>query len=363
MTVSGGILDLGGTTQTQNGGVRLTNGAIQNGALSSSGTFGLQSGMVSATLAGSGGLSKTTVGTAILTGTSTYTGGTTIAAGTLQLGNGGTSGLISGNAINDGILAFDRSDIVTVTGFISGTGAVTQIGTGTTTFLSAPPRHIRESTTVTAGTLGVTGSGTFGASSGAVTVSGGVLDLGGTTQTQNGGVTLTNGTIQNGTLSSSGTFGLQAWNGQREPRGGAAGLSKWTAGTVTLSGANTYSGGTTISSGTLGVRGHGHFGRHVQRRDRVRGRPGPGNNDTDPKWRRHADKRHDPERYAVIERNLWIASRNGQREPRGSSRPEQVDSRNCDAFWREHLLGRHDDLVWALGRNGHGHFGRRCPTP
>ena len=65
-------------------------------------------------------------------------------------------------------------------------------------------------TTVTAGTLGVSGSGTVGAISNAVTVSGGILDLGGTSQTQNGGVTLTSGTIQNGTLSSTGTFGLQS---------------------------------------------------------------------------------------------------------------------------------------------------------
>ncbi len=33
-TVSSGTLDLGGTTQTQNGGVRLTSGVIQNGTLS-----------------------------------------------------------------------------------------------------------------------------------------------------------------------------------------------------------------------------------------------------------------------------------------------------------------------------------------
>ena len=38
----------------------------------------------------------------ILTGANTYTGGTTITAGTLQLGNGGTTGSIAGNVVNNG---------------------------------------------------------------------------------------------------------------------------------------------------------------------------------------------------------------------------------------------------------------------
>ena len=44
-------------------------------------------------------------GTTILTGNNTYTGGTTISAGTLQLGNGGTTGSIVGNVIDNGTLA------------------------------------------------------------------------------------------------------------------------------------------------------------------------------------------------------------------------------------------------------------------
>ena len=61
--MSGGVLDLGGTAQTQNGGLTLTSGTIQSGTLSSTGTFGLQSGTVSAPLAGTGAVSKTTAGT------------------------------------------------------------------------------------------------------------------------------------------------------------------------------------------------------------------------------------------------------------------------------------------------------------
>ena len=46
----------------------------------------------------------------MLTGTNTYSGGTTIDAGTLQLGNGGTTGSIVGNVTNNATLALNRSD-------------------------------------------------------------------------------------------------------------------------------------------------------------------------------------------------------------------------------------------------------------
>ena len=50
---------------------------------------------LSGLIAGAGALTKTGAGMLILTADNTYTGGTTIAAGTLQLGNGGTTGASS----------------------------------------------------------------------------------------------------------------------------------------------------------------------------------------------------------------------------------------------------------------------------
>ncbi|SFI84123.1 autotransporter-associated beta strand repeat-containing protein, partial [Methylobacterium brachiatum] len=51
----------------------------------------------SGTMDGAGGLTKAGAGTLTLAGSNTYTGGTTIAAGTLQVGNGGTSGSLVGD--------------------------------------------------------------------------------------------------------------------------------------------------------------------------------------------------------------------------------------------------------------------------
>ena len=67
-----------------------------------------------------------------LHGANTYTGGTTISSGTLQLGNGGTSGSIIGDVTNNGIFAVNRSDAFSFGGVISGSGAFQQNGTGTT---------------------------------------------------------------------------------------------------------------------------------------------------------------------------------------------------------------------------------------
>ena len=104
LVVNGGGVDLKGFSPTA-GAVSLASGTITDsvggGALTAS-AYSLQSGTVSAVMGGSGAaLSKTTAGLVMLTAANSYTGPTTINAGTLQLGATGTLG--SGNVtINPG---------------------------------------------------------------------------------------------------------------------------------------------------------------------------------------------------------------------------------------------------------------------
>ena len=72
-------------------------------------------------------------GTTLLIANNTYTGNTTISAGTLQLGNGNTTGSVAGAITDNANLTFDRSDNVTYSNVISGTGNVTKLGPNTLT--------------------------------------------------------------------------------------------------------------------------------------------------------------------------------------------------------------------------------------
>jgi fibronectin-binding autotransporter adhesin len=138
----------GTTLQAAANGLALANAMTLNGT----DTVDTQSNALTlvGTLSGSGSLIKIGAGTLVLTGANTYTGTTTISAGTLQLGNGGTSGSIAGNVVNNGVFAVNRSDTFTFGDVISGTGAFQQNGTGTT-ILTATNTYSGP-TTVNAGT-------------------------------------------------------------------------------------------------------------------------------------------------------------------------------------------------------------------
>ncbi|AZO53359.1 autotransporter outer membrane beta-barrel domain-containing protein [Mesorhizobium sp. M8A.F.Ca.ET.057.01.1.1] len=207
-----------GTLQIGNGG---TTGSIL-GNVTNNGTLAFDRSdtyTYAGVISGSGAVSQIGAGTTVLTGDNTYTGGTTISAGTLQLGNGGTSGSISGDVTDNGTLAFNRSDAVTFAGVISGSGAVNQIGTGTTT-LTADNTYTGV-TTISAGTLQLGNGGTSGSIAGNVTNNGTLI------------VDRSNGVTLAGAISGSGSVVQQG------------------AGSTTLAGTNSYGGGTTISAGTL----------------------------------------------------------------------------------------------------------------
>ena len=80
---------------------------------------------ISGVISGSNNLTKTGAGTVILSGANNY-GGTTISAGTLQVGAGGTTGTLGTGAVdNGGNLVFYRTDSsITVANDIGGTGSI-----------------------------------------------------------------------------------------------------------------------------------------------------------------------------------------------------------------------------------------------
>jgi len=214
-TISAGALQIG------NGGAA---GSIASSAFTDNSALTIDvsnATTLGGAISGSGTLTQMGTGTAILTGNNSYTGVTTISGGTLQVGNGGTSGTLGTNTVTDnGALVFNRTDVNTVAGAISGTGALTQAGTGTV--ILAANNSYSGVTTISAGALQIGNGGTTG-SLGTNTVT----DNGSLIFNQTGATTVTNAISGTGTLTQAGT------------------------GTVLLPNANTYSGGTTVSAGTL----------------------------------------------------------------------------------------------------------------
>jgi autotransporter-associated beta strand protein len=78
-------------------------------------------------------LTKTSAGTLVLAGDSNgFNGKIMINGGTFQIGNGGAAGsIISGTVIDNATLAFNRSDTYSFDLTVTGTGGVTQKGSGT----------------------------------------------------------------------------------------------------------------------------------------------------------------------------------------------------------------------------------------
>jgi len=230
-TYSGGTTISAGTLQIGNGG---TTGWLGSGDITNNGTLAFNrsdSVTLDNIIAGSGNVSQLGAGTLILTATNTYSGTTTISNGTLQVGNGGTTGTLgTGGVVNNAALAFDRSDSVVVSNMITGAGSLTQAGTGTLILLA--DNDYRGGTVINAGTLQVGDGGTTGAlGTGAVSVAGALV------------FNRTNDVIAANIIS------------------GVGSLTQAGAGTLTLTRTNTYSGGTWIrNGGTLIVRNNNAVG-------------------------------------------------------------------------------------------------------
>lgn len=246
-------------------------------------------------------VSKEGSGTWALTGINTYTGTTTITLGSLQLGNGGTTGsLIATTGItNNANLVVNRSNAFTQTTdlnghVIAGSGSVTQAGIGATT-LSAENTYTG-TTTVSAGTVtvqndqssanggwsiatvngsGITAAANFDSSSTVSVTSGKNIQVG---PSANSGSYPNSTLAVAGTVSNSGTLNVQragtlnlntgaSWTQDGDMtvsgRGGVSALLKINSGaSMSYSGSNTVkinAAGNSGGKGTLNVDGTGLF--------------------------------------------------------------------------------------------------------
>ena len=215
-TISGGTLQLGdGTTDGS-----LVGDITDNAAL----VFDNQAALTyTGVISGGGSLTKTGGDTLTLTGQNTYTGGTAISAGTLQLGDGTTDGSLVGDITDSVALVFDDQAALTYAGVISGGGSVAQIG---------------------GGTLILTGQNNY---TGGTDIEGGTLQLG------DGAAdgSLVGDITDNATL----VFNDQSALTYASVISGSGSLTKTGSGTLILTGVNTYSGSTNVNGGTLELAG------------------------------------------------------------------------------------------------------------
>lgn len=190
--------------------------------------------ILTSNITGYGNVNQLGTGSTILLGFNTYDGVTTISeGGLLAVGNGGTSGQISGMQgrppgpiTNNGTLQFNRSDQIYFEGSISGSGALLKSGTGE--LILATSNSYTGPTTVEAGTLSVFGSiasSTVTVDNGATlsgfgTVGATVVDTGGTLARANltvdGDLQLNGGSSFNwlvqGTTDTPGSAPRTTWN-------------------------------------------------------------------------------------------------------------------------------------------------------
>jgi len=169
---SGGVLTL--NNNITQGAVTIGGGTINGTAILTGTSFTSNGGgSVSPALAGASAPLTLNAGLLTLFGANTYSGSTTISGGTLQISGAGQlgSGAYAAAISNSGTLLYNSSAAQTLSGIISGTGAVTQAGNGTLS-LTGSNNTYTGTTTVNAGLLAVTGSYSGG---GAFTINGGTL--------------------------------------------------------------------------------------------------------------------------------------------------------------------------------------------
>lgn len=104
---------------------------LMSGVLTELNVADMVTSSLTGSIAGEGGLRKAGAGTLVLTGASSYSGGTTVAEGTLQGTTSSLQGAIATQAATT--VRFDQSSSGSYSGVLSGPGTLEKRGTGTVT--------------------------------------------------------------------------------------------------------------------------------------------------------------------------------------------------------------------------------------
>ncbi len=213
---------LTGTTRISAGRIILNDGgALGTSVVINNAQLRLGDIALANVISGSGTVEKTSSGIGTMSGANTYTGGTSVANGTLRVT--GTTSLGTGavSVAGGASLNFDHALSGAVSGAITGAGNVTKTGAGTTT---------------------LSGANTF---SGGLSIQQGVLEV------------TTGAALSTGTVSVSSGASLR-FNNATDTQlanviSGAGAIVKTGAGTTEFLTTNTYAGGTDIQQGAIRI--------------------------------------------------------------------------------------------------------------
>jgi autotransporter-associated beta strand protein len=276
--LGGGALTMAaGTTLAFNG-----NHAIGN-AITGDPTVQIARGQIetiAGPITGGGELAKTGLGTLVLSGNNTYSGGTALSLGRLILGNdnalgGGALAMAAGTTLafngnhtiansiaitGDPTFQVDSGQIETIAGPITGDGELAKRGGGA--LVLSGDNTYSGATIVSAGSLVAGSNGAFSKFSAFAVAAGAILDIGEHVVTIGslsdfGG---SGGMIQDGdsighTLTTGGDNTSTSFSGTIQNGSGVLLLIKTGTGTFTLNRSNTYTGLTFVNAGKLVIDG------------------------------------------------------------------------------------------------------------
>jgi fibronectin-binding autotransporter adhesin len=267
--VTGNIAGMAALASTQT--LTLVNAGSGGTTLSGAISDGLNLGSLALMINSSG------TGIVTLSGSNTYSGGTTLTAGSMALGNVNALGA-GGLTVNGGQMDFGGFSVALPSlngggGTITNSGSAAMLtilsggyagtitdGAGTIALMKTTAgvlaltgtNNYSGGTTLGGGILQVSNSASLGASSGNLTFSGGTLQLLGNIASSRNYVVSAN---QNAAINTNG-YSLTL-SGNIGPSGTAtnAGLSETGGGTLTLNGNNTFTGAATANNGVLNLNG------------------------------------------------------------------------------------------------------------